>query len=150
MSVFKRGKSKIWQVEFVLRGTRIKRSLPEARTKEQAQQVETQLKQAIFDGRYSEACATTRFADFVRKVYAPQAALERKHFEREAHRVNSLINYFGNRTMNDISPMQVERFKQEFLKQPKLNKEPRSHASVNRALGLLKRIMKIISLSFAK
>ena len=85
MAVFKQYKGKrikrdhphwddaIWQVEFKLRRHHVKRAVPEARTHKQAEQVEIQLRQAIFDQKYSQASAVTRFVDFVDGAFEPWA-----------------------------------------------------------------------------
>jgi len=61
----------IWQVEFKLRRHHVKRAVPEARTQKQAEQVEIHLRQAIFDQKYSQASAVTRFVDFVDGTFEP-------------------------------------------------------------------------------
>jgi hypothetical protein len=62
-----------WVVEFSLRGHYVKEAVPEARTKKQAEQVEIQIQQAIFDRKYNRASAVTRFSDFVDSVFLPWA-----------------------------------------------------------------------------
>ncbi len=44
-----------WYVEFSLRGHYVKEAIPEARTRKQAEQVETQIRQSIFDRKYNKA-----------------------------------------------------------------------------------------------
>ncbi|MEA2174718.1 MAG: hypothetical protein QOD00_2310 [Blastocatellia bacterium] len=44
-----------WVVEFSLRGQYVKEAIPEARIRKQAEQVETQIRQAIFDRKYNKA-----------------------------------------------------------------------------------------------
>jgi hypothetical protein len=62
-----------WVVEFSLRGHYIKEGIPEARTKKQAEQIETQIRQAIFDRKYNRASTVTSFKDFVDNVFLPWA-----------------------------------------------------------------------------
>lgn len=67
--------------------------------------------------------------------------------------LNNLLSYFGNKRIKDISPADIEKFKQKRLDQPvkieKKNKEgkleiverPRAIASVNRELALLRTML---------
>ena len=53
MSVYKRGKKGThWHYYFRVRGVRYRGSLPEARTKQQAEQAESKIKQEIFEKRF--------------------------------------------------------------------------------------------------
>ncbi len=62
-----------WIVEFRLRGHYVKEAIPEARTKAEAEQVQTQIKRAIFDDKYNRAAGTKDFAEFVDEVFVPWA-----------------------------------------------------------------------------
>ena len=52
MSVYKRGKGTHWHYYFRVRGVRYRGSLPEARTKQKAEQAESKIKQEIFEKRF--------------------------------------------------------------------------------------------------
>ena len=52
----------IWIVEFRLRGHYIKEAIPEARTKAEAEQVQTQIKRSIFDDKYTTAPPATKIS----------------------------------------------------------------------------------------
>ena len=52
----------VWIVEFSLRGHYIKEAIPEARTKQQAEEAETIIKREIFDDNNNPAAGTTDFA----------------------------------------------------------------------------------------
>ena len=61
----------IWIVEFHLRGHYIKQAIPEARTKQEAELVQTQIKRAIFDEKYNPAAGNRDFNEFVDEVFLP-------------------------------------------------------------------------------
>jgi len=138
--VYKRGKRGIWTVEFMIRGQRVKRALPEARTKAQAQQVETQLRQEVFDGKYGRAAGTHDFAEFVQKVYLPWAKAEKRSWKHDEFRGRTLCRYFAGKQFRDITPMLVEKFKRDRLNTTTVRHTQRSPASVNRELQLLSKI----------
>jgi hypothetical protein len=50
MAVRKRGG--IWYYDFMIRHVRYREAIPEARTKAQAEQVETKVRLSIFEGKY--------------------------------------------------------------------------------------------------
>jgi hypothetical protein len=58
----------IWIVEFSLRGHYIKEAIPEARTKQQAEEAETKIKREIFDDKYNPAAGNKDFTEFVDEV----------------------------------------------------------------------------------
>ena len=56
MSVYKRGKKGThWHYYFRVRGVRYRGVLSEARTKQQAEQAESKIKQEIFEGRLANS-----------------------------------------------------------------------------------------------
>src|SRR5712692_7223393 len=71
MSVFARpkkvkpGQQKRWHYEFRVRGVRYRGSLPEARTKWQAEQAEIKLRQKIFEGKFGTVTTAPRLKDFI-------------------------------------------------------------------------------------
>src|SRR5438067_4611160 len=105
-----------WVVEFNLRGHRVKEAIPEAQTKKQAEQVETQIRQAIFDRKYNRASAVTRFSEFVDGVFLPWARENKRSWEDDEQRSGKLKEFFGQRAIRDITPMLIEKFKSELRK----------------------------------
>ncbi len=78
--------------------------MPEARTQKQAEQVEVQLRQAIFDQKYSQASAVTRFIDFVDGTFEPWAKENKRSWRDDKQRAKRLKKFFGNRPLRDIKP----------------------------------------------
>lgn len=153
MAVYKRFNSKrikpndpnwergTWVVEFSLRGHYVKEAVPEARTKKQAEQVEIQIQQAIFDRKYNRASAVTRFSDFVDGVFLPWARENKRSWEDDEQRAGKLKEFFGQRAIRDITPMLIEKFKSELRKSDSKYKRPYSPATVNRYLQVLSRVL---------
>ncbi|HST51979.1 MAG TPA: tyrosine-type recombinase/integrase [Pyrinomonadaceae bacterium] len=128
-------------VEFNLRGHRVKEAIPETRTGKQAGQVETQIRQAIFDKKYNRASAVTRFADFVDNVYIPWTRENNRSYKDDGQRAARLKEFFGHRAIRDITPMLIEKFKSELRKSDSKLKRLFSPSTVNRYLQVLSRIL---------
>lgn len=153
MAVFKRYKGRrlkpndpnwekgTWVVEFVLRGQEIKTAVSEARTKKQAEQVETQIRQEIFDKKYNKASDTTRFSDFVDKVFLPWARENKRSYKDDEQRAARLKEFFGQRAIREITPLLIEKFKSELRKSDSKFKRLFSPSTVNRYLQVLSRIL---------
>src|SRR5437763_1520644 len=134
-----------WVVEFSLRGHYVKEAIPEARTKKQAEQVETQIKQAIFDRKYNRASTVTRFKDFVDNVFLPWARENKRSFKDDEERAVRLKEFFGNQAIRDITPMLIEKFKSEMRKSDSRLKRQFAPSTVNRYLQVLSRILSMAS-----
>lgn len=130
-----------WVVEFSLRGHYVKEAIPEASTKKQAEQVETQIKQAIFDRKYNRASAVMRFSDFVDGVFRPWARENKRSWRDDEQRVERVKEFFGQRAIRDITPMLIEKFKSELRNSDSRYKRPFSSATVNRYLQVLSRVL---------
>lgn len=130
-----------WVVEFNMRGHRVKEAIPEAQTKKQAEQVETQIRQAIFDRKYNRASAVTRFSDFVDGVFLPWARENKRSYKDDEQRAVRLKKFFGQRAIRDITPMLIEKFKSELRKTDSKYERPFSPSTVNRFLQVLSRVL---------
>jgi integrase len=132
-----------WVVEFSLRGHYIKQAVPEARTKAEAKQVETQLKQAIFDDKYNRAAGNKDFGEFVDEVFLPWARASKRSWQDDEERARPLKSFFEGKRLRDIKPMLIEKYKQQRLNTDTLHKRKRSHATVNRELQVLSKVFSI-------
>lgn len=130
----------IWIVEFHLRGLYIKQAIPEARTKQEAELVQTQIKRAIFDEKYNPAAGNRDFNEFVDEVFLPWAKASKKTWEDDEERAVPIKEFFKGKRLRDVSPMLIEQYKQLRLKTDTLHKRKRSPATVNRELQVLSKV----------
>lgn len=138
MAVYKRGKH--WLVKFQIKGKQYWRTIPEARTKAQAQRAETDMRQEVYDGKYGKAEAPL-FSAFVEDVYRPWAkANKRSYGTAEAVHLTPLVEYFGKLRLSEVSPILIEKYKRERKETVTKRGKSRSAASVNRELEVLSRI----------
>ncbi len=150
MTVRKRGK--VWWYDFG--NHKYRGPIPEARTKYEAQQAEIKLKRDVFEGKYGKQFGTTLFAEFVGKgdskddqfgegTFLEWSKNNKRSWKHDRFRVRVLLEAFRGKTLGDISPLAIERFKntrrQSFTKRDK----QRSPATVNRELELLSRIFSL-------
>ena len=141
MSVFKGGNGTHWHYYFRVRGVRYRGALPEARTKKEAEQAESLLKQDIFEGRFGRLeSGTMKLKDFVDEIYMPWAEANKKSWLNDNYNKVILKKVFGNKQLREIQPLDIERFKSKRLATETRFKTPRAPASVNREFEMLSRI----------
>ncbi|HKS26727.1 MAG TPA: tyrosine-type recombinase/integrase [Pyrinomonadaceae bacterium] len=153
MAVYKRYKGKYlkpndpdwdkgtWIVQFVLRGHSVKEAIPEARTRKQAEQVETQIRQAIFDRKYNKASAVTRFSDFFDNVFLPWAKENKRSWKDDEQRGVLLKEFFKDSPIRDITPIRIEAYKSALRKTDSKYKRPFAPSTINRYLQVLSRVL---------
>lgn len=69
MAVRKRGGR--WHYDFMIRRVRYRGTLPEARTKDQAQRAENQVKEDVYNGRYGKPTGDTVFIEYDKALCGP-------------------------------------------------------------------------------
>ncbi len=137
MSVYKR--TKVWYYRFKIKGTLYKKSIPTARTKEEAKQAETKARNDIHQGIYGKPVGNEIFIKFARNDFTKWAKDNWSSPIHAVSYVNSFEGFFKKKTFNQISAIQVEAYKQWLRKTP--IKEPnRTEATIKKQqeLGILK------------
>lgn len=130
-----------WVVQFVLRGHNVKEAIPEARTRKQAEQVETQIRQAIFDRKYNKASAVTRFSDFFDNVFLPWAKDNKRSWKDDEQRGVLLKEFFKDSPIRDITPIRIEAYKSALRKTDSKYKRPLAPSTINRYLQVFSRML---------
>ncbi len=150
MTVRKRGK--VWWYDFGHH--RYRGSIPEARTKHEAEQAEIKLKRDVFEGKYGKQFGTMLFANFVgdpdakddqfgEGTFLEWAKHNKRSWRHDRFRVRPLLEAFGGRTLGEVSPLGIESFKNRRRQSKTKRKAQRSPASVNLELQLLSRIFSL-------
>jgi integrase len=98
--------------KFDLHGQTYKDTVMEARTKPQAELVERQAKQDIFDGVYDVKHRPVLFERFVEETYLPWTRQHHQRSDNAKYTSVPLCQYFKGKTLNQISPMMIEGYKQ--------------------------------------
>jgi integrase len=150
LTVKKRGK--VWWYDFA--NHKYRGPIPEARTKHEAEQAEIKLKRDVFEGKYGKPFGTMLFAEFVGDAEAQNdefgegtflewAKNNKRSWKHDRFRVRVLLGVFRGKTLGDISPLAIERFKSTRQHSFTKREKQRSPASVNRELELLSRIFTV-------
>lgn len=144
MAVYVRGRSRDrWYYKFTIRGVTYKRAIPEARTKRQAELVERQARQAVFEGRYGRQAGTESFTKFVDEVYIPWAKANKRSWYHDTRYAVVICEFFKGKTFADITPMLVEHFKKNRREGLTQRGATRNMATVNRELAQLSKIFSL-------
>lgn len=139
MAVRKRGN--VWWYDFTVKGKRYRKPIPEARTKKKAEEVEDKMKVSVYDGTYDKPNPKT-LAAFIDEDFWPWALANYRTPKMTHHyHVQVVKQAFGHKTLQDISYLDVERFKREKLAVISRFKRPLAPATINHFLETLSRIL---------
>ena len=150
MTVKKRGKT--WWYDFG--NHKYRGRIPEARTKYEAEQAEIKLKRDVFDGKYGKQFGTMSFAKFVGDPHAANdqfgedtfldwAKNNKRSWKHDRFRVRPLLRAFAGKTLGEITPGAIEKFKSARLHTVTKRKTKRSPASVKHEIDVLSRIFSL-------
>ena len=126
-------------MRFQVNGKRIRKAIKEARTKKHAERAEQVLKNELFERRWGET-GQRNFADFVEKIYKPNAQQQKKGFKVECSVLISLIDSFGKMRLGEITPELAFQYQQKRASEITTRKTKRSRATVNRDMSVLSAI----------
>src|SRR5215210_5290214 len=75
---------RIWHYRFRVRRVRYRGALPEARTKWEAEQAESKIKQEIFEGRFGLVdVGSEKLADFISKTFLPWSKANKRSWRHD-------------------------------------------------------------------
>jgi integrase len=132
-----------WHYAFCIRGVRYRGAIPEARTKFEAEQVETKIKLSVFECRYGKPVGDQSLVEFAENVYLSWARQNKRSWKHDEFRIRTIADCFKGKTFAQVSPLLIEKFKKERRESVTKRGSLRSAASVNRELELLSRIFNL-------
>jgi len=142
IAVYKRGSH--WHYRFRVRRVRYRGALPEARTKWEAEQAESKIKQDIFEGRFGLVdLGSEKLIDFIDKIFLPWSRTNKRSWRHDEFRARTICDYFGSKTFREMSPLLIEKFKRDRRESLTRKGTVRSAASVNHELTLLSKIINL-------
>jgi len=147
LTVRKRGK--VWWYDFG--NHKYRGPVPEARTKYEAEQAEIKLKRDVFEGKYGKQFGTMLFGDFAGNpdadnnqfgegTFLEWAKHNKRSWKHDRYRVRVLREAFRGKTLSEITPLAIEKYKGARLHTFTQRKKKRSPTTVNRELEQLSRI----------
>ncbi|HET9531603.1 MAG TPA: site-specific integrase [Blastocatellia bacterium] len=140
MAVKKRGNR--WYFDFMVRRTRYRGAIPEARTIHQAKQAEARIRSDVFEGKYGQGKSIS-LKGFIEQIYLPWAESSKLSVQTDRYHIQAIVDYFGDMPMRNVSQIQVEKFKNELVVKPTRKKTARKPATVNRILATLSRVFSL-------
>lgn len=143
MAVNQRGTKKgSWYVTITINGKRIRKVIPEATTRRQAERAERAIRNELFEKRYGDG-GFRLFGDFVEKSYKPYAREHKKGFYVELTPLKALMERFGKLRLSEITPEDVNKFKIDRANEITSRGVKRSKATVNRDVAVLSAIFNL-------
>jgi len=138
MTVRKRGAR--WWYDFSMDKIRYRGSLPQARNKRQARDLEYRMRTLVYDR--DPYRSTTTLDRFIEEVFWPWA-LVNYSTPRQSHwsHVSAVKEFFCKTKLSEITPMQIENFKQHRINTATKGGQARKPGTVNRDLGTLSRML---------
>lgn len=136
---YRRGR---WWVEFRMRGRLVFQALPEARTKEEADQAEQKIKRDLFENKYRTG-KEIGFTAYFDQNFLPWSLLNKSSHRDDVGRGRDLKAFFRDTSLRSITTADCERFKYSALKQQKQRAakgEQRSGSTVNKIMALLSKV----------
>jgi integrase len=148
MSVFKREWQRedgstafCWYFHRTINGVRYRKALPTARTKTEAQEAERAELASIHKGTYGSA-RSMLLSDFIDRYYLPWARTNKRSVINDEAACKAIKRFFAKKSLGQVAPFLVEKFKRERKLTPVGEKKQRERAaaSVNRELEILSKV----------
>jgi integrase len=132
-----------WMYDFRINGRRYRGAIPEARIKAQAKQAEAKVRTEIFEDRYGRRASNMSLARFVEDRYMPWSRLNKRSWYHDEYRARTLCesDSLRGKTLAEITPHLVERFKIERSKSITKRGTAPNAGTIENELKLLSRIL---------
>lgn len=108
----------LYEFRQTIRGVKYYESIPEARTKLQADVAAAQILKSIYEGKYGKEggeIGAYDFAKFVDDVYLPHAKGHVRQYHQTAYKCGILKDAFRGKRLRDITLLEVEKFRRHRL-----------------------------------
>jgi integrase len=133
--------SKYFSYNFWVDGRRYLGVIKEARTKAQAECAEIKIRDSVYEGRYGKTVEAPTLAEFVKNTYLPHSKMHKRSVQHDEFRSRLLVAALGRFRLDEISQLQIEKFKRNRSTAISRRGTEYSPASVNRELELLSAIL---------
>ncbi|MFH0702771.1 MAG: site-specific integrase [bacterium] len=127
-----------WYLKLQIRGKRYHQAIPEATSKKEAEKAESVFKSELLHGRYNlaERRKEKLFFDLA-KEFELYAKTNRIGWEKDKSTVNKIKDHFGNKSINQITPFAIEKYR-SWRKNNNI-----ANATINREVGILRKMFSI-------
>lgn len=147
MPVYRDKKTKRFFIQFQLNGEPYKERLPDSTTRRDAEKIEVRVKSQMLleqHGMDTQRSSVT-FERFIQDVYLPfvENNHSRDSFEKAIDICKAALPFLKGKTMKQIKPADIERFKQHRAELLTQHGTPRKPATVARELSILSKIFSL-------
>jgi integrase len=133
-----------WWVDKVIRGARIHKAIPEARTREEAELAEAQLIKKLFDRAYGITDSTTTFDSFVETKYRKYVEQNNVNIGAKNLYIRLLLEQLRNRPLSLITPQDCRDVRAKIeRKSNQRSTGPLSPSSINRIMSTASKIFSL-------
>ena len=122
-------------------GRRIRRVIPEARTKSEALKAEVVIVSQIFKRKYDPEVKRKLFAEFVKDTFLPYSKMNKRTHYDDLRITRILCDFFKGKYLDEIVPGMIENFKRKRSEEPSRYGTQRKPATVNREFNVLSKIL---------
>jgi site-specific recombinase XerD len=133
-------------VQFVYKGETYKKHMPKGTTKTEAFKFETKWKHDLFfEGHLPEEKESVLWYQFVEGVYLPHAKanVSKESLDKALVICKAAMPFFCKRPIDQIKPLDVERFKNARMATPTMHGKPRMASTIHRELSIISRIFSL-------
>lgn len=129
-----------WYTDIRINGKRYREHVPEATSEKQAKIAETKRRSELFEGKYFNRKASTPLEMFFNDIYLKWSKDNKATWNRDVYTGKIICDFFKGKSLGEVAPFDVERFKQARTKRLTQRGTPASKSSVNRELAVLSKI----------
>ena len=132
-------KSGQWKLDFTLNKKRVRRVI--IGTKKMAEQAMTLEKERIYRHKYGipETKNKIKFKDYT-EIYIENFSKYKRSYKNEGHVINRLNSWFGDKFLTEITPGDIDKFKQKRKLDKNKKGEFLDNSTINRDLIILQSI----------
>lgn len=123
-----------WWIYKRLKGKVIHQSVPEAKTKHEAELAERQIIKASFDHSYNVTDTTTTLASFIEHKYRPYVQQNNVNKGAKELYIRLLLGHFKKQTLSSISPQDCRNCEQNF-RHAKTSERKKVHFHQHRSIA---------------
>jgi len=138
MTVMQKGKNSKWYCEFMIDGRRYYKACKGATSQKEALKYENEMKSAVMHGdlKLVQKKCTIKLSEMIQK-YLEYSQTNKASFTHDKTYSRYWLEYFGNKLISDIKPIDIEGYKTF-----RLNKKIKP-STVNRELNSLSKMLSI-------
>lgn len=140
MAIYKEKQNGRLYIQFQYKGRTIKERLPEGTSKRQARDIEQKLKSDVLMQRHELSISKNElYEKFVREIYLPYVKdnLSEVTYAKTKIILENSLPFFKGKTIREIKPSDIEKFKSHRATIPTIHKTVRKPATVLRELCII-------------